>query len=141
MSEETNLPEQQRIFSLRTDDWDNSHILMFIGPAKFSEKGFIRLCHSLLEDAAILAIKQAKSWIGWAEIIEALAVLLEQHNFKQFIPKTAAFEGSNIIDMGDRIDENLRPCFGNSLQKLIDHNKTLQAKLDANLKKQMEEES
>ena len=114
------------LFILSHSEIEGSSEYYFCGPSFLSQDDFIKLCDYLLDDAAALCLMQADSYIGWAEIVECLGILLEKEGFKQFAPKTCNYSGPGIIEDRKSFYKNEKVAYlVSTLGSIIAHNEKI----------------
>lgn len=114
------------LFILSHSEIGGSSEYYFDGPSSVSQDEFIKLCDYLLDDAASMCLMQEDSYIGWAEIIECLSLLLEEEGFKQFVPKMCSYSGPGIIDGANSFYKNEKTKYlVYTLNSIIAHNEKI----------------
>ena len=92
---------QINIFELSYTWYEDHNSTFLVGP-DMPEEDFNNLCKSLLPRAGKRAIKNAVKngedmWLGWDDVIKALAEILKGHGFEEAEIKSFSCWGSTII--------------------------------------------
>lgn len=80
-------------------------------------------CLSLLPEAVKRAVEQESSWVGWQEVVEAMADLLCQSGYRRIKFEYFGCWGSCIIRGSD---DGTTPLDAESLQLVMAHNEKIE---------------
>ena len=98
-------------------------------PEPMTNSAFNKLCRSLLNHAADVAIKEAGkndySWVGFHDIIDSLVELLQNKGFEVLKLHSFGLWGSNIINKEDDF-ENCKGFSKACQKRIMTHNKKLE---------------
>lgn len=135
-----------RLYELSYSWYEDYSPILLVSETEYTLEEWERLCDSLLDEATELAIKTetdgsdkewGPSWVGWLDIVNAMAVILQKHGFSRVHTISKDYWGGSIIDesMGHRTeDDKLSP---KAYQMIKQHNDMVREKMDSEIHNRM----